>query len=37
MTLYILNELIELECEVPEVVNYVNKSLDELTNKYVTK
>ena len=33
MELYILNELIELEGELPEVVNYVYKSLDELNHQ----
>ena len=30
---YILNELIELEGELPEVVNYIYKSLDELNEQ----
>ena len=33
MELYILNELIELEGELPEVVNYIYKSLDELNEQ----
>lgn len=33
MILFILNELIELEDELPEVVNYVYKSLDELNEQ----
>ena len=33
MELYILNELIELEGELPEVVNYIYKSFDELNEQ----